>query len=64
MAYTSKVSADNVRVVDPVNKLRRDTPQIQAPVKAKGPGRQFQTDSGLTALQKLFIVRNRQKDIS
>ena len=49
-----KVAAEPVKVRDPVNKLRKDAPQIQPGVKAKGPGKQFQVDSGKTALRNMF----------
>lgn len=49
-----KVNVDSIRVPDPTNKLRRDIPQIQAPVKPKAPGKQLQVNAGVAALQSMF----------
>lgn len=56
---SQKVAADAVKTFNPVNKLRRDAPQVQAPVKPKGAGKQFQTDAGKTALKSLFMKQRR-----
>lgn len=55
-----KVSAESVRSANPINKMRKDAPQIQPGVKAKGQDKQFITDGGKAALRNMFAnIRKR-----
>lgn len=56
-----KVSADNVPQNNPVNKLRKEAPQTQAPVKPKGPNKQFQAGGGAAALKNIFMKAAKQR---
>lgn len=56
-----KVSADNIPAANPINKLRKDMPQVQPGVKPKSAGKQFQTDGGKTALRALFMKQAKQR---
>lgn len=57
-----KVSADNVAGTgNPANKLRRDAPQVQAPVAAKKPNTQFASSNGVNALRKMFVEQGKQQ---
>jgi hypothetical protein len=54
-----KTTALPVPPNNPVNKLRRDPPQVQAGVKPKQPGKAFQTDGGKAALKDFFKQKRR-----
>lgn len=57
---SNKVSTQNIPVGNPVNKLRKDAPQIQSPVAPKKPGKQFMTGSAVDALKSLFLKQAKQ----
>jgi hypothetical protein len=53
-----KVAAPPTRIPNPANKLRRDAPQVQAPVQPKRAGQQMQVNRGVDALKAMFKKRS------